>query len=142
MCQQVTPFVSCRQFLLGYVWLRWKQGEWKIGKGKEGEKWYFLLFCWEGERKRKVVGPTNFLSSLFKIQSLQIGNKIRIKSEKNIWTKLPPTSLVRFCLFFFFFVDFSFVNCNVGLLFLFFFFFLSLVLSGGGFFFFSFFFFS
>ena len=77
-----------------------------------------------------MVGPTNFLSSLFKIQSLQIGKKIRIKSEKNIWTKLPPTSLVRFCLFFFFLVDFSFVNCNVGFLFLFFFFFLSLVLLG------------
>ena len=71
-----------------------------------------MVFGWEGEGERKVVGPTSFLSSPFKIQSLQIG----VKSEKNIWTKLPPPLINVF----FFYLLFL---CNSGLLFLFFFFF-------------------
>ena len=40
---------------------------------------------WKGEGERKVVGPTSFLSPApFKIQSLQIGEKIGVKSGKNI----------------------------------------------------------
>ena len=78
-----------------------------------------------------------------------------LKSEKNIWTKLP-SPLINVSSFFsfffsFFFFDFSFCSffffsllflCNVGFLFFVFcFLFFSLVLLGGGFFFFSFFFF-
>ena len=78
------------------------------------------VFGWEVEGERKVVGPTSFLSSLFKIPSLQIGEKIGVKSEKNIWTKLPPYLLAGF----FFFWPFSFSgNADFLFLFLFFFFF-------------------
>ena len=65
-------------------------------------EWEGRVFGWEGEGERKVVRPTSFLSSPFKIQSLQIWEKIGMKSGKNIWTKLLPT-LLTFLAFFFFF---------------------------------------
>ena len=54
----------------------------------------------------------SFLSSPFKIQSPQIGEKIRMKSEKNIWTKLPPPSLtfLAFLFSFFFWLFLSLVT--------------------------------
>ena len=114
----------------------------------------FFTIWLRGGGGEKSGGPTNFLSSPFKIQSLQIG----VKSRKNIWTKLPPPLINVSDFFFFFFILFL---CNIGLLFLFLFFFFffwlflcnvgflvlfsyfffSLVLSCGGFFFISFFFF-
>ena len=72
-----------------------------------------MVFGWEREGERKVVGATSFLSSPFKIQFIQIREKIQVKSGKNIWTKLPPP-LITFLAFFLFFLFF----------FLFFFFFL------------------
>ena len=59
---------------------------------KYSEKWHFLLFGWKGEGERKVVEPTSFLSSPFKIQSLQIGEKIEVKSGKKYLDKTTPTS--------------------------------------------------
>ena len=116
---------------------------------KIGWKMEFFTIWLRGGGGEKSGGPTNFLSSPFKIQSLQIG----VKSGKNIWTKLPPP-LINISDFFFFLLFLR----NIGLLFLFLFlffsfdfsfitlafcfcFFFSLVLSCGGFFFFSFFFF-
>ena len=53
-----------------------------------------------------MVGPTSFLSSLFKIQSLQIGKKIEMKSEmienRGIMKKLEDRKVFNFphlCLF-------------------------------------------
>ena len=109
---------------------------------KVERKWYFWLFGWGWKRWEILVGSTSFLSSPFKIQSLQIGVKIGVKYGKNIWTKLS-LPLLTFLAFFFLltfpfcanagFFSFFFFFCY------FFFFFLSLVLLGrGGFFFFSF----
>ena len=73
------------------------------------------MFGWEEEGERKVVGPTSFLSFPFKIQSLQIGEKIRVKSGKNIWTKLPPPLLTFLAPFFFLFSFFFWLFlCNAG----------------------------
>ena len=91
-----------------------------------------MVFDWEGEGEKKVVRPTGFFSAPpFKIQSLQIGKKIGVKNEKNIWTKLPPPLLtflahffsvlfffglfislitLAFCFFVFFFLFFVFVR--------------------------------
>ena len=122
-------------------------------KRKIGWKMEFFTIWLRGGGGEKSGGPTNFLSSPFKIQSLQIG----VKSRKNIWTKLPPP-LINVYDFFFFFFYFSFVTLACSFFFFFsffsfdfsfvmlafwfcFLFFFSLVLSCGGFFFFSFFFF-
>ena len=83
----------------------------------------------ERGRERRVIEPTSFLSP-FKIQSLQIGKKIEMKSEKNICTKLPYL-FKRSFFFFFSFVTLPFVFCFFSYLFFSFF----------GFFFFSFLFF-
>ena len=86
-----------------------------------------------------MVRPTSFLSSPFKKQSLQIGEKIWVKNGKKNLDKIAPTFFLCFwlLLFFLFLFFFWFLLCNVG----FFLFFFSLVFPGGGFFFFSFFFF-
>ena len=83
---------------------------------KIGWKMEFFTIWLRGGGGEKSGGPTNFLSSPFKIQSLQIG----VKSGKNIWTKLPPP-LINISEFFFFL---HFLR-NIGLLFLFLFFFFS-----------------
>ena len=55
----------------------------------------------ERERgERKVVGSISFFYSPFKIQSLQIGEKIKVKSGKIIWTKLPQSLINVFGLLF------------------------------------------
>ena len=79
-----------------------------------------------------MVGSTGFLSSFFKIKSLQIEEKIGVKNRKNIWTKLPPSfNFSGFFSFSFFLLTFPFSD-NAGILFFSFFFFLSLVLSRRG----------
>ena len=83
---------------------------------KIGWKMEFFTIWLRGGGGEKSGGPTNFLSSPFKIQSLQIG----VKSGKNIWTKLPPP-LINISDFFFFLLFLR----NIGLLFLFLFFFFS-----------------
>ena len=95
--------------MFGWVDLR-EDGKKKKVKNRRENKWK-RCSVERGRGKRKVVGPTNFLSSPFKIQSLQIGEKIGVKSGKNIWTKLLPPLLT----YFFF---------NTSFLFLFSFFFL------------------
>ena len=92
--------------------------------------WEWCLIERERERK-KWWGPQVFSPPPFKIQSLQIGKKIGMKNEKNIWTKLPPPLLtflahffsvlfffglfislitLAFCFFVFFFLFFVFVR--------------------------------
>ena len=83
---------------------------------KIGWKMEFFTIWLRGGGGEKSGGPTNFLSSPFKIQSLQIG----VKSRKNIWTKLPPP-LINVSDFFFFFY-FSFVTLACSFLFFFSFF--------------------
>ena len=70
------------------------------------------------------MGSTSFLSFPFKIQSLQIGEKIEVKSGKNIWTKLPPP-LLTFLAFFFSSSSFVFSSLWKGGLFVFLLFFSS-----------------
>ena len=73
-----------------------------------------IIYCLvERGRERRVIEPTSFLSP-FKIQSLQIGEKIGMKSEKNICTKLTYL-FKRF--FFFSFVTLPFVFCFFSYLF-------------------------
>ena len=81
-----------------------KTGGWKIERKKYDEEWHYSLFGWEGEGERKVVQPTSFLSP-FKIQSLQIGEKIGVKSEKKY---LYKTTLSLLTFFFFPFVPLLF----------------------------------
>ena len=80
------------------------------------------VFGWDGEGNRKVVGPTSSLSSPFKIQSLRIGEKIRVKSGKNIWTKLPHLFKHFRFFFFFFWLFLSLVTLGFFLFFFFSFF--------------------
>ena len=97
--------------------------------------WEWCLIERERERK-KWWGPQVFSPPPFKIQSLQIGKKIGVKSEKNIWTKLPPpllTFLAHFFSVLFFFGLFISLITLAFCFFVFFFF-----LSGRGGFFFSF----
>ena len=63
----------------------------------------FFSIWLRGGGGEKSGEPTSFLSSPFKIQSLQIEEKIGVKSEKNIWTKLPPPLFYVSGSFFFFF---------------------------------------
>ena len=60
---------------------------------KVKRKWRFWLFGWEWKKWEILVGSTSFLSFPFKIQSLQIREKIGVKSGKNIWTKMSPLLL-------------------------------------------------
>ena len=59
-----------------------------------------IFHCLVERGERKVMGPTSFLSFPFKIQSLQIGEKIKVKSGKIIWTKLPQSLINVFGLLF------------------------------------------
>ena len=100
--------------------------------------WEWCLIERERERK-KWWGPQVFSPPPFKIQSLQIGKKIGVKNEKNIWTKLPPPLLTFlahfFSVLFFFGLFISLITLAFCFVFFFFFFFF---LSGRGGFFFSF----
>ena len=73
--------ISLRVCLVGCIFGRMEKK--RVENRKENE-WEGVWLKGEGERK--VVGPTSFLSppSPFKIQSLQIGEKIGVKSRKNI----------------------------------------------------------
>ena len=61
------------------------------------EKWrendVFGCLVESGKNERFWWGPQVFSPSLFKIQSLQIREKIGVKSGKNIWTKMSPLLL-------------------------------------------------
>ena len=67
-----------------------------------------MVFGWEREGERKVVGATSFLSSPFKIQFIQIREKIQVKSGKKYLDKTAPTSYNISGFFFVFFVFFFF----------------------------------
>ena len=90
---------------------------------KVKRKWRFWLFGWEWKKWEILVGSTSFLSFPFKILSLQIREKIGVKSGKNIWTKMSPLLLTFLAssLFFSFLLTFPFSG-NAGFLFLFLFF--------------------
>ena len=73
--------ISLRVCLVGCIFGRMEKKK-RVENRKENE-WEGVWLKGEGERK--VVGPTSFLSPApFKIQSLQIGEKIGVKSGKNI----------------------------------------------------------
>ena len=38
----------------------WKQGEWKIGRGKDNRKWHFSLFGLEEKTRETENGEENF----------------------------------------------------------------------------------
>ena len=57
----------------------------KIGRMKNRDRKIEWKMIW-----KQVFSLSLSLSPPFKIQSLQIGEKIGVKSGKNIWTKLPP----------------------------------------------------
>ena len=84
--------------------------------------WEWCLIERERERK-KWWGPQVFSPPPFKIQSLQIGKKIGVKNEKNIWTKLPPPLLTFLAHFFSVLFFFGLFISLITLAFCFFFFF-------------------
>ena len=62
-------------------------------------KWCFWLFGWKWKRGEILMGSTSFLPFPSKTQSLQIGEKIEVKS----WLKyLDKITHIFFLLFFFF----------------------------------------
>ena len=89
-------------FTLGmFGWVDFRVGEKKKKKmeNRRENGWEWCLIERERERK-KWWGPQVFSPPPFKIQSLQIGKKIGVKNEKNIWTKLPPPLLTFLAHFF------------------------------------------
>ena len=112
----VSPLVCLVGWILG--WEKKKKKKKKMENRRENG-WEWCLIERERERK-KWWGPQVFSPPPFKIQSLQIGKKIGVKNEKNIWTKLPPPlffcSLITlaFCFFVFFFFVFCFCPDVVG----------------------------
>ena len=94
---------------------------------KVERKWCFWLFGWGWKRWEILVGPTSFLSSPSKTQSLQIGEKIRVKVGQKYLDKIahiffllllflffgqpqPGVINVACLLFFFFLFFFSFFS--------------------------------
>ena len=79
--------ISIRVCLVGWILGRMEKKEWRVGEKMSGR-----VFGGKGRGREKWWGQQVFSPppSPFKIQSLQIGEKIGVKSGKNIWTKLPP----------------------------------------------------
>ena len=93
---------------------------------KVKRKWCFWLFGWGWKRGEILVGPTSFFSSPSKIQSLQIGEKMRVKVEQKYLDKIahiffllllflffgqPQPGVINVaCLLFFFFLFFFWVS--------------------------------
>ena len=68
---------------------------------KVERKWCFWLFGWGWKRGEILVGPTSFLSSPSKTQSLQIGEKMRVKVGQKYLDKIAH---IFFLLLLFFFL--------------------------------------
>ena len=84
-------------------------------------KWCFWLFGWGWKRGEILVGSTSFLSFPSKTQSLQIGEKIEVKS----WQKyLDKIAHIFFLLFFFWQLQSGRNKCGLPTICCFFFFFL------------------
>ena len=68
---------------------------------KVERKWCFWLFGWGWKRGEILVGPTNFLSSPSKTQSLQIGEKMRVKVGQKYLDKIAYIFFLLLLFFFF-----------------------------------------
>ena len=68
---------------------------------KVERKWCFWLFGWGWKRGEILVGPTSFLSSPSKIQSLQIGEKMRVKVGQKYLDKIAHIFFLLLLFFFF-----------------------------------------
>ena len=70
---------SVRNLTLGYVWLEWKVGGWKIKERKLKRKWLEWLFGWEGSGE-KIGGAWMFSS-----QPHQDSGSVWLEVWKNGW---------------------------------------------------------